>query len=98
MDGHHRWASKVAIDLKDGVLGDVDMPVDMIDLDIGAVLDFANEFALAMGIKPKGLGAASESVSSDSADPLDAKVVDPMDAVQAAVAHLADVIAKAKSA
>ena len=98
VDGHHRWASKVAIDLKDGVLGDVDMPVDMIDLDIGAVLDFANEFALAMGIKPKGLGAASESVSSDSADPLDAKVVDPMDAVQAAVAHLADVIAKAKSA
>lgn len=96
VDGHHRWASKVAIDLQDGVLGDVDMPVEEIDLDIGAVLDFANEFALAMGIKPKGLGAASEGVSSDSADPLVTDVADPLDAVAEAVAHLNEVIQKSK--
>jgi hypothetical protein len=99
VDGHHRWASKVAIDLKDGTLGDIDMPVEEIDLDIGAVLDFANEFALAMGIKPKGLGAAAEGVtSSDSADPLVAKAIDPLDAVNEAVAHLAEVVKKMKAA
>lgn len=60
IDGHHRWAAKVSIDAKDGQLGDIEMPVDEVDLDIGAALDFANAFAEAMGIKPKGLGAAAE--------------------------------------
>lgn len=62
IDGHHRWASKVAIDAKDGNLGDIQMPVRMLDMDIGEALDFANTFAKAMGIKPKGLGAAAEGV------------------------------------
>lgn len=101
VDGHHRWASKVAIDLKDGVLGDVDMPVEEIDLDIGAVLDFANEFALAMGIKPKGLGAAAEGVSSDSmddiVDPLAKEAVDPLDAVMEAIRRLDEVVKKTRS-
>jgi Putative phage serine protease XkdF len=62
VDGHHRWAAKVGVDLQDGKLGDVEMPVNMIDLDIGAALDFANAFALAMGLIPKGTGAAAEGV------------------------------------
>ncbi|MCU0296965.1 MAG: XkdF-like putative serine protease domain-containing protein [Candidatus Nanopelagicales bacterium] len=62
VDGHHRWAAKVGVDLQDGKLGDVEMPVNMIDLDIGAALDFANAFAMAMGLIPKGTGAAAEGV------------------------------------
>ena len=41
LDGHHRWAAKVAIDLDDGTLGDVEMPVDMIDIEIGEAIDLA---------------------------------------------------------
>jgi 2'-5' RNA ligase len=63
IDGHHRWASKVAIDAEDGHLGDIEMPVEMLDMEIGEALDFTNAFALAMGIKPKGLGAAAEGVA-----------------------------------
>ncbi|HSD67278.1 MAG TPA: 2'-5' RNA ligase family protein, partial [Vicinamibacteria bacterium] len=62
IDGHHRWAAKVALDLQDNQLGDVSMPVDVLDMDIGAALDFANDFALGMGIRPKGLGTAAEGV------------------------------------
>lgn len=64
IDGHHRWASKVAIDAKDGSLGDIEMPVEMLDMEIGEALDFANQFALDFGIMPKGLGAAAEGVKA----------------------------------
>jgi hypothetical protein len=70
VDGHHRWAAKVGVDLQDGVLGDVEMPVNMIDLDIGAALDFANAFAMAMGLIPKGTGAAAEGVKKSRLDRL----------------------------
>ena len=63
IDGHHRWAAKVAIDSRDNAMGDISMPVHELDMDIGAALDFANEFALAMGIKPKGLGAAADGAT-----------------------------------
>lgn len=62
IDGHHRWAAKVAIDMQDNKIGDVTMPVDVINMDIGAAIDFANAFALSMGIRPKSLGAAAEGV------------------------------------
>lgn len=50
IDGHHRWASKVAIDVADGKIGDVEMPVIELDMDIGEALDYANAFASSMGI------------------------------------------------
>lgn len=62
VDGHHRWAALVALDVKDGVQGDIDIPVEVIDGDIGYVLDIANGFADIGGIKRKGLGAAAEGV------------------------------------
>lgn len=64
IDGHHRWASKIAIDLQDNRLGDVDMPVEMIDLDIGTALDMANAFTAEVGLLPKGLGAQAEGVKA----------------------------------
>lgn len=62
IDGHHRWAAKVALDLQDGKLGDVEMPVNEIDMEIGEAIDFANLFAKIVGLAPKagaGVGAKS---------------------------------------
>jgi hypothetical protein len=64
LDGHHRWAAKVAIDLDDGVSGDIDMPVEMIDAEIGYLIDLANGFTEIAGIRAKGLGAAAEAVDA----------------------------------
>ena len=55
IDGHHRWAANLSRDTDDNSLGDVDMPVNMLDMDIGAAIDFANAFAAEMGIKSQGL-------------------------------------------
>jgi len=53
IDGHHRWAANVGLDSSDGSLGDIDMPVTMIDLPISEVLARANAFADEVGILPK---------------------------------------------
>lgn len=55
IDGHHRWAANVTADVADNRLGDSDMPVEVVDLDIGTALDMANEFTHRMGIAAKGL-------------------------------------------
>ena len=60
LDGHHRWAAKVAMDLDDGKTGDINMPVDVIDIEIGEAIDLANAFTKKMGIVPKGLGKDAE--------------------------------------
>lgn len=62
VDGHHRWAAKMGLDIEDGVLGDVDMPVRMIDAEIGQILDISNGFTEMAGIRPKATGAAAEGV------------------------------------
>ena len=55
VDGHHRWAAVVGLDVSDGTpIGDIDMPVRQIDMDILEVLDEANKFAVDFGIAPKG--------------------------------------------
>ena len=64
LDGHHRWAAKVAIDVKDGKMGDVKMPVDVIDIEIGEAIDLANAYTRSQGIVPKGLGANAEGVKA----------------------------------
>lgn len=67
LDGHHRWAAKVAIDVKDGKLGDVNMPVDIIDIEIGEAIDLANAYTAQQGIVPKGLGKDAEGVAAPKA-------------------------------
>ena len=67
LDGHHRWAAKVAIDVKDGKMGDVKMPVDVIDIEIGEAIDLANAYTRSQGIVPKGLGANAEGVKPKKA-------------------------------
>ena len=56
LDGHHRWAALVAIDMEDGKQGDIDMPVRMIGADIGYILDLANAFCDMTGVKRKSGG------------------------------------------
>lgn len=51
IDGHHRWAAKVGLDVTDGTLGDVPMNVRVVDLDVGEALEFANAFTKRMGIQ-----------------------------------------------
>lgn len=50
LDGHHRWAATVGIDSKDNLLGNLTMPVNRINMDIGAALDFSKAYAAEMGI------------------------------------------------
>ena len=74
IDGHHRWAAKVAIDTEDNRLGEVTMPVRVIDMEIGEALDFANEFSRRIGIQPEALGEG-DSARRDGRTDLPAPVV-----------------------
>ena len=60
LDGHHRWAAVVGQDAADGQLGDADVEVEMIDMDIGAAVDFANAFSKAMGIPQVAAGVEGQ--------------------------------------
>ena len=63
IDGHHRWAVLIASDLEDGGLGDVDMNVREVDMEVGEALATVNAFADAAGIArkaPKGAAAPKE--------------------------------------
>jgi hypothetical protein len=55
IDGHHRWAASMVLDARDGKLGDTTMEVHKADMDIGAAIPYANDFANRMGIPPQGL-------------------------------------------
>lgn len=52
IDGHHRWAGKIAQDLENGRPGDVSMRVRVIDMPILEVLDAALDHASYMGVAP----------------------------------------------
>lgn len=69
IDGHHRWAANVAVDVRDNRLGDSEMPVEVVDMDIGTALDFANEFTRRMGIKSKGITRAEGGFADMPAAP-----------------------------
>lgn len=60
IDGHHRWAALVAIDILDGKIANpednVQMNVVELGFDIGAALDYTNEFAKLMGILQAAVG------------------------------------------
>lgn len=71
VDGHHRWAAKICHDLLDGDLGDVQMPVTKIGMDIIKLLDDANAFAKENGIAQRGINAALRAMA---VGPLDTPV------------------------
>ena len=50
VDGHHRWAATVAVDLDDNNPGDLRMPVARVDMDIIELLQASNDFAREYGI------------------------------------------------
>jgi len=52
IDGHHRWAGKIAQDLANGRTGDAKIKVRVIDMPIMEVLDAALDHAEYMGIRP----------------------------------------------
>ena len=54
IDGHHRWATVVALDAADGTLGDEVMNVVRVDMAIAEVLKDASLFAEDIGIPSKG--------------------------------------------
>lgn len=58
IDGHHRWAAVVGIDVTDGRIDGNEMNVEVLDLDIDDALKFVNDFALDFGIQPKAATAA----------------------------------------
>lgn len=53
IDGHHRWAAVVGRDTRDGKLGDLEMNVRVVDMDIMDVLKEANSWANDFGIQQK---------------------------------------------
>lgn len=55
VDGHHRWAATVGVDLKDGKEGDLSMNVIRVDMDIIDLLGKANEFAKDWGMPQIGV-------------------------------------------
>lgn len=58
VDGHHRWAATVAVDLQDNRAGDLYMNVIRIDMPITAVLLEAAKWAGEFGIAPKNTTTA----------------------------------------
>lgn len=53
LDGHHRWAALVGLDLANGGGPDVKMDVLQIDLSAKELVKYTNNFANKMGIKQK---------------------------------------------
>lgn len=63
VDGHHRWAATVGFDSLDGDVTDFTMPVRKIDLDIGTLLDMANQFAEEWGIPQAAVGQSAQQAA-----------------------------------
>jgi hypothetical protein len=57
IDGHHRWAAAVAVDLEDNKEGDIKLPIRRVNASILDVLVEANQFTEDWGIPGVGIGA-----------------------------------------
>jgi len=59
IDGHHRWGANMLIDAVDGKLGDdAPMNVRKVDMEIGAMIPYANHWAQMNGIQSAAASAA----------------------------------------
>jgi hypothetical protein len=58
IDGHHRWGANMLVDAVDGKLdNDAPMNVRKVDMDIGAMIPYANHWAQKVGIAPAAADA-----------------------------------------
>ena len=55
IDGHHRWAADMVLDAQDGHFDDTPMEVRKVNMDIGAAIPYANDYANRMGIPQQGI-------------------------------------------
>lgn len=60
LDGHHRWAALVGLDMASGSDKSVMMNVEVVDMDIGSLVDESNKFGDEIGLK-RNSGLAKES-------------------------------------
>jgi hypothetical protein len=67
VDGHHRWAAIVGVDLEDNVAGDLSLDVARVDMPITDLLDEANRFAIAQGIPQRGMADMADSTEKKPA-------------------------------
>lgn len=61
LDGHHRWAALVGLDLANGGGPNVDMDIMEVDMKIEDLLDFSNKFCNKIGLQQKAASANTES-------------------------------------
>jgi len=69
VDGHHRWAALVALDIANGGDGDIEMDVKVVDEPIESLLKKSNDFTNKMGLETKSGGKEKkeESITEVSA-------------------------------
>lgn len=63
LDGHHRWAAMVGLDMADGLKESVKMPVVQVDMSIEDLVKATNDFADKIGIAQKA-GKVKEAASA----------------------------------
>jgi hypothetical protein len=64
LDGHHRWAAVVGLQLAKGANDPVDMNVVEVDMDIEGLVKFTNQFCEDIGIKPKDTKEAARLMAA----------------------------------
>lgn len=69
LDGHHRWAAMVALDMADGLKESVQMPVIQVDMDIESLVKATNDFASEIGIAQKAGKVKEKASCSDCGTP-----------------------------
>jgi hypothetical protein len=81
IDGHHRFAAVLGVDAFDGVVGEDEMDVIVVDLSIHQVLEDAREFSGRYGIKAKSAVvndlAAAEGKTDDIPELIPEEVLTP---------------------
>ena len=64
LDGHHRWAAMVGLDMADGKKEPINMNVVEVDMDAKDLVDFTNDFANEIGIAQKKASTQEEKIKA----------------------------------